>query len=79
MEEQTFLDSLFQSMQDSARQVRLSSGRPSSQATREQALKQVAMLEKAKEAAQQIGKYTDIKNNSTLRALSSISDEKGDR
>ena len=56
MEEQTFLDSLFQSMQDSARQVRLSSGRPSSQATREQALKQVIMLEKAKEAAQKIGK-----------------------
>ena len=42
-------------MQDSARQVRLSLGRPSSRATRQQALQQVAMLKAAKEA-QQTGK-----------------------
>lgn len=35
-------------MQESARQVRSSLGRPSSQATREQALKQVQMLQAAK-------------------------------
>lgn len=51
MDEQTFLDSLCQSMQESAREVRLSLGRPSSQATREQALRQVAMLQEAKQAA----------------------------
>ena len=52
MERQTFIDTLFQSMRDSARQVRLLLGRPSSRATREQALRQVAMLQAAKEAAQ---------------------------
>ena len=46
-------DSIYRSMQDSARQVRLLLGRPSSRATRQQALQQVAMLEAAKEAAQQ--------------------------
>ena len=51
-----FLDSIYRSMQDPARQVRLLLGRPSSRATRQQALQQVAMLEAAKEAAQQIGK-----------------------
>lgn len=56
MDEQTFLDSLFQSMQESAREVRLSLGRPSSQATREEALRQVQMLQQAKEAAQAIGR-----------------------
>ena len=56
MDEQTFLDTLYQSMQDSARQVRFSLGRPSSQTTREQASQQVAMLQAAKAAAQQIGK-----------------------
>ena len=55
MERQTFIDLLFQSMRDSARQVRLLLGRPSSRATREQALRQVAMLQKAKEAAQTTG------------------------
>ena len=39
-------------MQDSAREARLSLGRPSSSATREEALRQVAMLKAAKEAAQ---------------------------
>ena len=50
MERQTFIDLLFQSMRDSARQVRLLLGRPSSRATREQALRQVEMLQAAKEA-----------------------------
>ena len=48
MERQTFIDSLFQSMRDSAWQVRLLLGRPSSQATLQEALQQVAMLEAAK-------------------------------
>ena len=48
MATQTFIDSINKSMQDSARQVRLSLGRPSSQATRQQALAQVAMLQAAK-------------------------------
>lgn len=56
MDTQTFLDTLCQSMQDSAWQVRLLSGRPSSQTTREQALQQVAMLQMAKETAQATGK-----------------------
>ena len=50
-EEQTLMDLLYQSMQDSAREARLSLGRPSSRATREEALQQVAMLQAAKEAA----------------------------
>ena len=50
MEEKVFLDSIYQSMQDSAREARLSLGRPSSHATRQQALEQVAMLKAAKEA-----------------------------
>jgi hypothetical protein len=45
-----FLDLIYQSMQDSAQQVRRSLGRPSSRATRQQALQQVAMLKAAKEA-----------------------------
>ena len=55
MGQKIFLDSIYQSMQDSARQVRLSLGRPSSRVTRQQALQQVAMLKAAKEA-QQTGK-----------------------
>lgn len=50
MAEQTFIDLINQSMQDSARLARLSLGRPSSQTTRQQALEQVAMLKAAKEA-----------------------------
>ena len=53
-EEQTLMDLLYQSMQDSAREARLSLGRPSSWATREEALQQVVMLKAAKEAAQPI-------------------------
>ncbi len=50
MEEKILMDLLYQSMQDSAREARLSLGRPSSRATREEALQQVAMLKAAKEA-----------------------------
>lgn len=56
MDEQTFLDTLYRNILESARQARLSLGRPSSQATREQALRQVAMLQKAKNAVQQTGR-----------------------
>jgi len=56
MGKQAFLDSLFQSMLESAREVRLLLGRPSSQATREEALKQVQMLQQAKLEAQATGK-----------------------
>ena len=56
MEEKILMDLLYQSMQDSAREARLSLGRPSSRATREEALQQVAMLKAAKEAAQPIGR-----------------------
>ena len=55
MDPQTFLDLIYESIQESARQARLSSGRPSSQATLQEALQQVAMLEAAKEA-QAIGR-----------------------
>ena len=55
MDKQTFLDLINKSIQDSVRQVRLSLGRPSSQATLQEALQQVAMLQAAKEA-QQTGK-----------------------
>ena len=51
MGQKVFLDSIYQSMQDSAREVRLSLGRPSSHATRQQALQQVAMLKAAKDSA----------------------------
>ena len=49
-----FLDSIYQSMEDSAREVRLSLGRPSSHATRQQALQQVAMLMAAKASMKMI-------------------------
>ncbi len=55
MEEQTFLDSIYKSMQDSAVRVRCSLGRTSYATTREEALQQVAMLQYAKQT-QQIGK-----------------------
>lgn len=55
MEQKTFLDSIYQSMQDSAQQVRRSLGRTSYATTREQALSQVEMLQQAKQAAQQAG------------------------
>ena len=55
MEEKVLMDLIYQSMQDSAKEARLSLGRPSSSATREEALRQVAMLKAAQEAAQPIG------------------------
>lgn len=48
MEKQTLLNSIKRSMQVSAAQVRCSLGHTSSAATREQALKQVQMLQQAK-------------------------------
>lgn len=56
MDEQTFIDLICKSMQDSAQEVRRSLGRMPSAVTREQALNQVAFLLNAKQAAQQIGK-----------------------
>ena len=48
MEEHAFIDLIHQSMKNSARQLQSSLGRPSSHATREEALKQVEMLNAAK-------------------------------
>lgn len=56
MAKPTLLDSIRQSMQDSAVLVRCSSGQKSSPVTREEALAQVAMLEKAKQEALTTGK-----------------------
>ena len=50
MDKESFLQAISQSIQESARQKRCSTGLPASYATREQALKQVAMLQAAKEA-----------------------------
>ena len=55
MEKQILLNSIKRSMQASAVQVRCSLGRTSSATTREQALKQVQMLQQAK-SAQETGK-----------------------
>ena len=66
MEEQILIDSIYQSMQDSARQVRRSLGRTSYATTREQALSQVAMLEQAKQEAQQTGKCQTRKLGTTM-------------
>lgn len=49
MDEQTFLDSLFQSMKESARELQ-ALGRSTSHATREEALRQVQMLQEARDA-----------------------------
>lgn len=48
MEKETFLDLINQSMQESARLVRSSSGRSSYVISREKAIAQVAMLQEAK-------------------------------
>lgn len=60
MDRETFIDSIFQSMQDSAREVRYSLGRPSSYATRDEALRQVAMLQAAKDAFINAGIDADL-------------------
>lgn len=52
MAQETFLNLISQSMQESARQVRSSLGRSSCATTREKALAQVAMLQAAKERQQ---------------------------
>jgi len=51
MEEQVFLDLLYKSMQESAKQIQQTLGRPPSSATLEEALQQVAMLKAAKDKA----------------------------
>lgn len=48
MDQQTFLELINKSIQDSARQARLLLGRPSSRATLQEALHQMAMLEAAR-------------------------------
>ncbi len=55
MAQETFLDLINKSMQESAQLVRSSLGRSSYVTTREKALKQVAMLQAAKDH-QQTGK-----------------------
>lgn len=49
MGSKNFIDPIYQNMQDSAQQVHLSLGRPSSRATRQQSLQQLSMLKAAKE------------------------------
>ena len=56
MDQQTFLNLINQSMQESAWQVRSSLGRSPYVISREKALAQVAMLQEAKERAQAIGR-----------------------
>ena len=50
MEEQVFLDLLYKSIQESVRHIKRTLGRRPSSATREEALKKIAMLKAAKEA-----------------------------
>ena len=52
MDKESFLQAISQSIQESARQARCSTGHQASHATLEQALKQVKMLQDAKEATQ---------------------------
>ena len=51
MDKNEFLAAIYKSMQESSREIRRSLGRPPSCATRQQALKQVAMLNAAKDSA----------------------------
>ena len=48
MDKQRFIDLINKSMQESAREIRLTTGRPVSSATREEALRQVERLKTAK-------------------------------
>ncbi len=66
MGQKIFIDSIYQSMRDSAQQVRLSLGRPSSHATRQQALQQVAMLQAEKDIAD--GKGITFTNREDMNA-----------
>ena len=61
MDKQTFLDLINKSIQDSARQARLLLGRPSSRATLQEALQQVAMLEAARNGKNR-GSLNDCRN-----------------
>jgi len=54
LDEKAFLDKLNWSIQESARQARCTTGRPASRATLEEALRQVALLQVAKDADQAI-------------------------
>ena len=74
MGQKIFLDSIYQSMQDSAREVRLSLGRPSSHATRQQALQQVAMLKAAKDLFMQQRKAAESSQEPEL-TLDEINEE----
>ena len=48
-EEKSLIDAIYQSMEESAREARLTLGRPVSRATLQQAKEQVAMLKAAQE------------------------------
>ncbi|WP_155950149.1 hypothetical protein [Prevotella sp. P6B4] len=48
MEEKVLLDLIYKSIQESAREIQQALGRPPSSATREEAIKQFAMLKAAK-------------------------------
>ena len=74
MEEQIFLDLMNKSMLASVRQVRLSLGRPSSHATRQQALQQVAMLKAAKDLFMQQRKAAESSQEPEL-TLDEINEE----
>jgi hypothetical protein len=49
-EEKSLVRRIYQSMQESAREIRFSLGRPTSHATREEALQQVEMLQNVKKS-----------------------------
>ena len=74
MEPEIFLATIFQSMQDSARQVRSSLGRPSSQATRQEALQQVAMLKAAKDENDALVNAKGFRDNWDGQGVNYISD-----
>ena len=74
MGQKKFLDSIYQSMQDSENEVRLSLGRPSSHATRQQALQQVAMLKAAKDLFMQQRKAAESSQEPEL-TLDEINEE----
>ena len=63
MAQETFLNLINQSMQESARLVRSSLGRSSYATTREKALQQVAMLQAAKDAQENEAIMKAIDNN----------------
>ena len=73
MEEKILLDLLYQSMQESAREARLSLGRPPSSATREEALQQVAMLKAAKDSVcREVSKSWSVQQELTQLSLEEL-------